>query len=188
MALIDILKVENNRITEKQPLNKIFLFREPNASFVRAYDLSAWLLVCILYKNDENHELKPTHRIYKEGDTVFVGWPQTSMEKFIPKELNPAVIDEKIFQAEIEEALLKDFATPDDILTAFQEWKNSIPVTENKKKGSNKEEAAAQILNKHCSLLSITQEILSYKTADHSQREIVAYFETIQEKLLSIIV
>lgn len=186
MALSDILKVENTRLTEKHPLNSIFLFREVNASFVRAYDISAWLLVCILYKNDDTHELKPTHRIYKEGDTIFVGWPQTSMDKFIPNELNPKVIDDKIFQAEIDEALLKEYATPDDLINAFQEWKNSIPVTESKKKGNNKEEAAAQILNQHCSMLTVCQEIIAYNPIEHSIRENDNFLETVRNKLIRL--
>lgn len=73
--LQDILTVEQDR-PDSQPARVVHLFLE--GSFLRAYEWSAWL--CCRYLN----EFKATRRQIKntEQDFVFIGFPETSLEKY----------------------------------------------------------------------------------------------------------
>jgi len=76
--LKDIIDVENSRLSfESQRAVHLF----PEGTFYRAYEWSAWL--CSRYMGN----LKATHRQYKnvEQTVVFVGFPQTSLQKFVPE-------------------------------------------------------------------------------------------------------
>lgn len=73
----DVLEIESHRESIEQ-CRVINLFQE--GTFYRAYEWSAWL--CVRYVQ----EFKTTKRLFKNEDTslVFVGFPITSLQKFIP--------------------------------------------------------------------------------------------------------
>lgn len=73
----DVLEIESQRASLEQ-CRFVNLFQE--GTFYRAYEWSAWL--CVRYVQ----EFKTTKRLFKNEDTslVFVGFPITSLQKFIP--------------------------------------------------------------------------------------------------------
>lgn len=73
----DILEIESQRASLEQ-CRFVNLFQE--GTFYRAYEWSAWL--CVRYIQ----QFKTTKRLFKNEDTslVFVGFPITSLQKFIP--------------------------------------------------------------------------------------------------------
>lgn len=73
----DVLEIESQRASLEQ-CRFVNLFQE--GTFYRAYEWSAWL--CVRYIQ----QFKTTKRLFKNEDTslVFVGFPITSLQKFIP--------------------------------------------------------------------------------------------------------
>lgn len=73
----DVLEIESHRASLEQ-CRFVNLFQE--GTFYRAYEWSAWL--CVRYIQ----QFKTTKRLFKNEDTslVFVGFPITSLQKFIP--------------------------------------------------------------------------------------------------------
>ncbi len=121
--LKDILAKENNR---NGNLSDIYLFAE--GLFYRAYERSAWL--CCRYIN----EFKATRRNIKndEHGLVFVGFPLSSLSKFVP---HGVVVEQGEGYAVLHLPLenhpeLSDTATADE---AFVNWKNAIPAAASKK-------------------------------------------------------
>lgn len=90
-------------------------FEEGN--FVRFYEHSAWIL-------SVTQGLKPSKRIFKNVgiEIVSVGFPQTSLGKYIPNGLRR---DDGVW-----EALVSIPQTP-----IFEEWKASVPLTVPERKG-----------------------------------------------------
>lgn len=84
----DIVQLENGRNDAVQ-CHRVHLWHE--GSFMCAYEWSAWLLCRFV------HEFKVTRRQFKSIDApvVFVGFPKTSISKFVPQGCMAHEVEEK---------------------------------------------------------------------------------------------
>lgn len=106
-------------------------------TFLRAYDWSAWL--CCRYL----HEFKVSKRLFKSIDNpvAYIGFPDTSLAKWLPEGADQRVEDEKHLVLTLPELMVADSA--EAMAAAYAEWKEAIPLTESnpgmRKKGGVKE-------------------------------------------------
>lgn len=121
--LQDILTVEQDR-PDPQSQRVVHLFQE--GTFLRAYEWSAWL--CCRYLN----EFKATRRQLKNSDQtfVFIGFPETSLEKYNVNGIEIQTVQDKMVDLILPVTLASQDLTEQD----FENWKQSVPLAESKKK------------------------------------------------------
>lgn len=199
-TLKEVIEKENVQRQTSEDLRTVRLSRMGN--FIRAYDWSAWLLK--RYGSPLNVGLDTTDGTHH----VFVGFPQTSIDKFQPerseaKKDGDGVPTEWILAAETfppEEAfdtLEKTYSNwlDENIqrLLAEQAQKKERR-REKESQGSNtdrretrrdelREGSSAQPLR----LTDIARKILSFRTEEHSPVECAVFIRSIQSDILSLI-
>ena len=177
----DILAVEAQRASEEQ-CRAVYLF--PEGTFFRAYEWSAWL--CVRYIQ----QFKPTKRLFKNEETslVFVGFPVTSLEKHTPEGAAVSRAADGSVCLVLPAALLPAPLDVQSLGIDYQNWKQSVPLTEN----SKKELAAAgkgfpSSGGRPMRLTEILQEILSYPIEQRSPLESMAFLADIKKEVAEII-
>ena len=116
MATIkDAIEIERQR----ESPGEIHLFRE--GTFWRAYEMSAWLCVRCL------HEFKATKRQMKdvEHPVVFVGFPASSFEKWVPKDMARHNVDEKHVVVVVGTEQLPSTGSA-ELADMFEIWKDNV--------------------------------------------------------------
>lgn len=129
----DIFEKENERLTSGD-MNAVYLY--PEGTFYRAYEWSAWL--CCRYIS----QFKATRREIKSesGQTmVFVGFPTTSLTKFVPDEAETVINDDKSVAIFLPKKLFAETDNADLLQKEFEHWKESVPLASSRR-GSLKEE------------------------------------------------
>ncbi len=127
----EIIEQENNRSSA----NYMELHLHQEGSFLRAYDWSAWLACRYL------HDFKVNKRIFKGIDepVAYIGFPATSLEKWIPEGAEQRFEDEKELVVRLPELMLSD--SLETMQANYVEWKDAVPVTDSsggKKKASSR--------------------------------------------------
>lgn len=179
-----IMDVERRRLTQKQE-TVIHLWAD--GTFYRAYEWSAWL--CVRYVRS----FKATKRIVKSigADMVFVGFPQSSLEKYLPE---GAVIgtnadDEK----GVIITLSPEMVRPDEGSTLeqdFQNWRTAVPLTVTKDSSAVNPQDSLSIPQRASSPMSLTgifKEIVSYPIVQSSPIESMLFLADIQKRLSSLL-
>lgn len=131
----EIFEIEKQREDSTQ-WNVIHLFRDGNS--YKAYEWSAWL--CREFATSEEwrkqvavNQLTPVHKAVKQstGSIIFVGFPMTSIDKFIQKDTQISftpVGDNRIDIAIELPADQMDEMTLEKLQKKVQEWKKQFPV------------------------------------------------------------
>lgn len=142
----EIFEIEKQR-TEAAQWNVIHLFKE--GSTYKAYEWSAW--ICREFCTNEerlrhfnSHMLTPVHKTAKNtsGTIVFVGFPPSSIDKFIPKDVqtgfNPVSDNQIDISIELP-ATLGEMNT-ENLQKHFDAWKESWPLKQDtdKPEGNNR--------------------------------------------------
>ena len=162
----EIFETEKKR-REDGRLNVIHLFKDGNT--YKAYEWSAWL--CREYAVSDEwlqqvgaKRLNPVHKSVKQtsGTVIFVGFPPTSIDKFIPKSVQMEYVAVSDTLTDIAIELPADICgeepvSYDTMLAKFQEWKQSFPVKEDKPKREASNAGAGG------TALQELQELLPYK-------------------------
>ncbi len=96
----EIVEQENSRFSAN--CMELHLYQE--GSFLRAYDWSAWLACRYL------HDFKVNKRVFKSIDepVAYIGFPATSLEKWIPEGAEQRVEDEKNLVVRLPELMITD--------------------------------------------------------------------------------
>lgn len=128
--LKEIFEIETVRNTSVECLT-IHLF--PEGTFYRAYEWSAWL--CVRYISD----FKPTKRKFKNEDAavVFVGFPVNSLSRHTPENALVTMQDDKTVKLVLPETMLNGSVDADQLKTDFENWKQSVPLTESSKRDAD---------------------------------------------------
>ena len=130
MRLAEIRQIEETR---EGQMNVVHLIQE--GAFYHAYDWSAWLLTKFSIGEAKNKPMVVTaSKLKDEYINAFVGFPATSMGKYIP---NDEIAEFKpVGDTQIDVVLNVDFgdATVEDIRKMVDEWKDSMPLKQGKKK------------------------------------------------------
>ena len=169
--LSEILSIEAQR-QEAAERFVIHLFQE--GSFLRAYEWSAWL--CCRYLNS----FKVTRRAIKGTDDTmtFIGFPVTSLEKYSSSDCEISVLEDKRIEIVLSQSLVKDELKADD----FENWKQSVPLTESKQKEQSSLQPAVSI-----SLTGIMQRILAFPIERKSPIDCMTFMAEIKQQIAAII-
>lgn len=176
--LKEILEKESQR-TALEQCSVIHLFKE--GTFYRAYEWSAWL--CVHYFT----ELKVTHRVMKSGeDIVFVGFPLTSLERYMPAGADAQPDGEAGIDVALPAATFPPEATPETLQAAYANWKQAQPLTEASKKRQEAEKSMAG-RNAHPRLTDVMLRILAYPVEQHSPMECMAFLSDVKQQISEIL-
>lgn len=162
--------------------NVIHLHRE--GSFLRAYEWSAFLSCRYL------HQFKVNKRMFKgiENPVVYIGFPETSLAKWMPEGAEQEALDEKHLAVRLPDMMLAE-ATPENMEASYVGWKDNIPLTETKPKDGRKvadgvfgggEDGAV-------TLTSIMQRVLAYPIESKSPLESMVFLADVKRQLANLI-
>lgn len=180
MQLKDILAKEQSRESD---VDYRTLYLVPEGSFYRAYEWSAWL--CHRYVS----QFKVTHRLLKNSDEsiVFVGFPQTSLERYTPEGASVMVGNDKVVAMTLADDMMVCDMTIEDLKVDFENWKSCAPLTESSKKRLQEER---QLQKKEATPMRITDvmhRIMSYPIEQRSPLETMAFLAEVKQQLSEIL-
>lgn len=170
MTIAEITAIESARNNANQ-FNIVHFVKEANG-FYRAHDWSAWLLKNFPI-NDVISEMAVTAKRLKDGYIdVFVGFPATSLKKYIPEAESSGftVVDDNHFTISVELPAEIGEVSFDNLNAMKEEWKSKLPLSENKKqKREDKEihDQAPRIMR----ITDTLTQIISLPIEDMSPRE-----------------
>lgn len=163
---------------------EIHLFKEGN--FWRAYEMSAWLCVRCL------HEFKATKRQMKEVEqpVVFVGFPVSSFDKWVPQEFARQYADEKhVVVVPSDEKL--PAADPAELADMFAIWKDNVELSVvTSSKPRDKSRPSDDITEKTTaprSLTEVMKQILAYPLESKSPVDNMLFLAQIKSQLSLLI-
>ncbi len=182
MKLAEILEKEHAR-TELQQCAVIHLVLE--GTFYHAYEWSAWL--CFRYVA----QLKATRRLLQKDsqDTlVFVGFPQNSLTKYTPVGAETISLDDGSIDFVLPLSVFQPDSTFDTLQTDFENWKQSVVLTEKSQK-KVKEEKYGGVLpsERPVRLTDIMREIVVYPLEQHSPLECMSFLAEVKQKIANIL-
>ena len=183
----EILEVEKQR-EDAAAWNVIHLFKE--GGFYRAYEWSAWLMVSVAYSDEvrkENTDRKPLSVSRKktrsgDGDFAFVGFPLKSMEKFIPYHTGFVPVSDSQIDVTVELPPMDMEMSYGNLKEAFEAWKESLPVSEDKPKRDGADTARSPR-----SLTGIMQQVLSYPLESKTPLENIAFIGELKRELAALV-
>ena len=175
----DILDLEKKRTTPDE-LRSIYLW--PDGTFYRAYEWSAWL--CVRYIR----QFKVTKRVFKaiKSDMLFIGFPQTSLEKFKPE---TAIIKESEDKCVIL-LLPETMVTPDKDSTLendYQNWRDTVPFADGKDKKSPEQSLPTRAATGSVSMTGIMKHILEFPVESHSPIDCMLFLVDVKKELSSLL-
>ena len=178
--LKDILEIERKRIPQG-PHNTIYLF--PEGTFYRAYEWSAWL--CCRYMN----QFKATRREQKtelteDATTVFIGFPITSLAKYLPEEAQVVTNDDKSVTITLSSAMFPE--EPESLAEDFRHWKNSVPMAQPKRTSVRDDLKGGMELQPH-RLSEVMLRLLAFPVEQKTPMECMAFITEIKQQLASLL-
>ena len=166
MKLAEIRQMEESR---KDQMNVVHLIQE--GAFYHAYDWSAWLMSRFPIGEAKNKPMAVTaSKLKDEYINAFVGFPATSMGKYIP---NDEIAEFKpIGDTQIDVVLNVDLgdATVEDVRKMVDEWKDSLPLKQGKKKEREDREVSKEA-PRIVRITDIIARIVSIPMEDISPRQ-----------------
>lgn len=161
-------------------LRDVHLHKE--GSFLRAYEWSAWL--CCRYL----HDFKVNKRQFKGIDeaVAYIGFPETSLQEWIPEGAWQRVEDEKHLVMTLPEVMVNE--VPEALATAFEEWKDAIPQTESnpgmRKKGGKEAGNAGDVRADEVplTLTAVMQRVLAFPIESKSPIESMTFLADIKQR------
>ena len=197
-TLKDIFEVEKQREKQEQ-WNVIHLFKEGNT--YKAYEWSAWLTREFASTEDwrsqfNAHALKPVHKMVKStsGSIIFVGFPPTSLDKFIQKNIQIGFTPVSDTQIDIAIELPAEIGevSYESLSEKFQEWKKQFPVKqeksdeENGRRDSQQDNILPYTIDKPMRMSAIVLQLASLPIEDISPSEALNILKKLKRQALSI--
>ena len=180
--LKEILDAESQRGTLEQ-CRLIRLY--PEGTFLRAYEWSAWL--CFRYVQ----EFKATKRRFKSEDVavVFIGFPVTSLERYTPEGAEVTTAGDKSVEMLLPERVLQDVTDVSRLGADFENWKDSVPLTESSKRDARADAAgpAGTCTWRPGRLTDIMHRILAYPVEQKSPLESMQFLADVKRSIAEII-
>ena len=183
MSVTKELIEKEKDLVEAGQVRDLHLHRE--GTFIRAYDWSAWLACKYL------HDFKVNKRTFKGIDepVAYIGFPKTSLEKWIPEGAGQRLEDEKYLVVTLPELMITD--TYETMAAAYNDWKDALPLTESnpglRKKGGCKDVCMPEADNAPITLTTIMQRILAFPIESKSPLESMAFLADIKQRLAALI-
>lgn len=174
---------QERQLVQAGRFRDVHLHRE--GAFLRAYDWSAWL--CCRYL----HDFRVNKRLFKgmEEAVAYIGFPETSLGKWMPEGVEQRVEGEKHLVLSLPELMVAD--AYEEMADAYAEWKDALPLTESnpgtRKKASCKDLAIQQAEDGPLTLTSIMQRILAFPIESKSPLESMVFLADIKQRLATLI-
>ncbi len=185
MASIKDIVGQEEHLHQSGVLNEVHLWTE--GTFLRAYGWSAFLFSRYL------GQLKPVKRKYKdiEQDVIYIGFPLTSREKWMPEGEEMEKIDDKHCVLRLSARIVSD--APEVLEAAYTEWADSVPVTE-QQKGMRKnggtrgdDESTAEERMPPSTMTGIMQLILNWQVENHTPMEAMNFIAEVKRRLMQLV-
>ena len=175
-----ILQLEKLRAT---PEEQRIIHLWADGSFYRAYEWSAWLAVRYI------KQFKVTRRTIKSvgSDMLFIGFPQSSMEKFRP---GKAVLQENTEEKRLLLILPEDVVKADEGSTLeqdFQNWRTTIPLTEGKTPTDETTPRTAHLGGGSVSVTGIMRQVLEFSVEAHSPIDCMLFLAELKKQVSSLL-
>ena len=178
--LKEVFELEKSRMMNG-PFNIIYLF--PEGTFYRAYEWSAWL--CCQYINP----FKATRREVKgemEGTVVFIGFPITSLSKYIPEEAEVKVNDDKSVAITLSRDVFKENDDPVVFRDSFSQWKEEVPLMASRK-GSVKEDLRNMSDQQPRRMSEIMLRVLAFPVEQKTPMDCMNFIAEIKQEITKLL-
>jgi len=175
----DVLDIESQRASMEQ-CRMIYLFQE--GTFYRAYEWSAWL--CVRYIQ----QFKTTKRLLKNEDTsiVFVGFPVTSLPKYTLEGADVSFGDDKSVCMALPVTVFKDTTDTQQLVNEFENWKQSVPFTDNSKKEIELDKNGG-VASHPVRLTDVLHKIMAYPIERKSPLESMSFWAEIKQDISELL-
>ena len=165
------------------PYNTIFLF--PEGTFYRAYEWSAWL--CCRYMS----QFKATRREQKnelteDATMVFIGFPITSLAKYMPDEAQVATNDDKSVVITLSPNIFPETDANESAVEDFRNWKNSVPMAQ-PKKGTLRDDLKGGVNLQPHRLSEVMLRVLAFPVEQKTPMECMAFITEIKQQLAALL-
>ncbi len=183
MSVTKELIEKERELVQSGQVRDLHLHRE--GTFIRAYDWSAWLACRYL------HDFKVNKRTFKGiyEPVAYIGFPETSLEKWIPEGAEQRVEDEKHMVVTLPELMVSD--TYETLTAAYSEWKETLPLAESnpgvRKKSGSKDDGMPKADEVPVTLTTIMQRILAFPIESKSPLESMVFLADIKQRLAALI-
>lgn len=181
MTIADIIKIEADR---EGKANVVHLIKEGN--FYHANDWSAWLMTKFPIGEAATKPMRVTAKRLKDGYVqAFVGFPVTSLGKYVPNDGSVQFVPVSDTQIDVE--LPADFgdATIDGLRKMVDEWKDALPMNAekgNRRHGDEVREAQPRVTR----LSDIASRVLSFDIAEHTPMEAMQFVRDLQHDIAAL--
>lgn len=183
MTIAEIAQLESNRETKEQ-FGIVHLLLDGN--FYRAYDWSAWLLTKFPIGLAKEKPLNVSAKRLKDNYVeAWVGFPVSSLGKYVPND--GTVTFNPVGDNQIDVTLNIDFgeATYEDVRAQVDEWKETLPMNEQKKtKREDREvsEAAPRVMR----MSDILGQIISFPIESKSPMDAYEFLRQLRQKVAAM--
>ena len=181
MTIADIIKIESDR---EGKANVVHLIKEGN--FYHANDWSAWLMTKFPIGEAATKPMRVTTKRLKEGYVqAFVGFPVTSLGKYVPND--GSVLFVPVSDTQIDVEIPADFgdATVDDLRKMVDEWKETLPL--NAEKGNRRHcDEVHEAMPRVTRLSDIASRVLSFDIAEHTPIEAMQFIRDLQHDIAAL--
>lgn len=191
MKLTPALQFEKQR-QDADSTHQLILNKD--GKWYHIYDYSAWLLKTVVCTEEMQQArgdakmLTVSHCQTKTGDYVMAGFPLESTAKYIPNYISCREMESGDMCIDIQ--LPDELAnlTPDEMMAMYEEWKQSIPVKENRKNmrqitsGDTKPAALAR-----SGVFSIISEVLSYPVEKKTPAENIEFISLLKQSIVGLL-
>lgn len=180
--LKEILEIEKKR-NSQGPYNAIYLF--PEGTFYRAYEWSAWL--CCRYMN----QFKATRREQKteltdDTTTVFIGFPVTSLAKYLPEGAQTVTNDDKSVVISLSSNVFHETEKAESLLEDFRNWKSAVPMAQPRKATLRDDVKGKADIQPH-RLSEVMLRVIAFPVEQKTPMECMAFIAEIKQQLTSLL-
>ena len=170
----EIVTLEGER-SEPFHYGRVHLFHE--GSFLRAYEWSAWLLCHFV------HEFKVTRRQFKGIDqpVTFVGFPKTSLPKFVPEGSEVQELGEKHTAVDLPVELTGEML--DSLKEEYEEWRKALPLSVPAREKPQAEDRSPL----PTSMTEVMRSILSFPVEKKSPIDCMLFLTEVKEQLATLV-
>lgn len=187
----EAIEKENQR-ADSSTWNKIYLHRD--GSFYHAYEWSAWLIKTIVcteeFQKERNDNVILSAIRYDNkkslGQYVIVGFPLTSLSKYIPKyqDATPTESGDITIDIEIPNIESKSY---DSLYSDFVSWKQSCELKEQKQKEPKPKSSISIATKQSVGLFTIATQVLSYPLESSSAQDNINFIATLRQQVANLL-
>ena len=191
MKLIPALENEKNREAQDQ-WGKVYVHKE--GMFFHIYDWSAWLVKTVVcteefQKQRGDAKMLAANRYNAKGNEyIMIGFPLESLSKYIVDYKDATPMEDGGLVIDLGE-VFESANTYETILSAFEQWKASCPVKENKAKSKREVTNGDNNLPTlgRSGIFNILSQILSYPIEQKTPAENIEFISRIKQQLVELL-